>query len=328
MILEQHYLKCLAQASYLVACERTRIGAIVDPRRDVGLYLERARELDVRIGYVLLTHFHADFLAGHLELAEATGAVICLGARARPEYASLGLAEGSVLRLGDVSIEVLETPGHTPESVCYLVRDGGPLDPAAVLTGDTLFIGDVGRPDLMASVGITADELSRDMYASLREKLAPLPDDTVLYPGHGAGSSCGKNLSEATSCTIGTQRANNWALQEMGIEDFVAILTAGQPPAPAYFPRAARLNQREHATLDKVLGGGPVALPLEDFLARQAAGAQVLDTRGMDDFAAGHLSGAINIGLDGSYALRRARRSPASGPPPHRRAGGPVRGRA
>jgi len=300
MILEQHYLGCLAQASYLVVDEESGVAAVVDPRRDVDLYVDRARELGARIERVLLTHFHADFLAGHLELAERTGATIHMGAAAQAEYEVHGLEDGASIDLGpEVRIEALETPGHTPESVCFLVHERGALH--AVLTGDTLFIGDVGRPDLMASVDITAEELAGSMYDSLQRLLA-LPDGTLVYPGHGAGSPCGKNLSDETVSTIGKQRATNYALQPQPREEFVAALTAGQPVAPAYFPHTAGLNKQSHATLDGVLAGALAPLNQGEVCARQAEGATVLDVRGAEAFRDGHLPGSVAVGLDGNFA--------------------------
>jgi len=304
MILEQHYLQCLSQASYLIVDERTKVAAVVDPRRDVGIYLDRARELGASIDHVILTHFHADFLAGHLELREKAGATIHLGAKAHASYDHSPLADGDTLEFGDVRLSILETPGHTPEGISIVVYDLAVSadEPHGVMTGDTLFIGDVGRPDLMASVGITADELAGLLYDSLREKLLPLPDATKVYPGHGAGSSCGKNLSTETVSTMGDQRQFNYALQPMSKEDFVAQLTCNQPKAPAYFPRAAALNKETPGTLESVLEGAARALDAAAFLAAHEAGAQVLDTRFKDDFAGGHLPGSLWVGLDGRFA--------------------------
>ncbi len=304
MILEQHYLSCLSQASYFVFDERTRIAAIVDPRRDIEIYLERAATLGARIEHVLLTHFHADFLAGHLELASRTGARVYLGARARADYPFLPLGEGAEIVFGGVRLRALETPGHTPESISILVYDleQSADRPQAVLTGDTLFIGDVGRPDLMASVGITAEELAGMLYDSLHEKLLALPDETIVYPGHGAGSACGKNLSSETSCTIGRQRRTNYALQPMPRADFVSMLTAGQPAAPAYFQRAAELNKKQHPRLDESLAHALRPLSLDDLRAAVQAGAQVLDVRPKDAYAAAHLKGSTWVGLEGRFA--------------------------
>jgi len=303
MLLEQHYLGCLSQASYFIADPDAGVAAVVDPRRDVELYLERAAELGVEIRHVLLTHFHADFLAGHLELARRTGATIRLGAAARADYAFEPFREGEPIDLGDVRLEVLETPGHTPESISILAFDraADPARPHAVLTGDTLFVGDVGRPDLMASSGFAAEELAGMLYDSLHGKLLRLPDETLLYPGHGAGSACGKSMSSETACTIGRQRRTNYALQPMSKEEFVALVTAGQPPAPAYFPRAATKNRSLHAPLDEELERLH-ALSLAQVLAEKSKGAQVVDVRSKDEFAREHLAGSISIGLDGRYA--------------------------
>lgn len=305
MILEQHYLACLAQASYFIADESSGVAAVVDPRRDVDEYLKLARERGLRIAHVLLTHFHADFLAGHLELRERCGARLHLGARARAEFDFEPMTEGQGLELGpQVRLAFLETPGHTPESTSILVfdRERSESRPHAVLTGDTLFIGDVGRPDLMASVGVTAAELAASMYDSLREKLLKLPDETLVYPGHGAGSMCGKNLSTDTVSTIGAQRASNYALQPMEREAFIALLTANQPQAPAYFAFDANLNRKERDTLDVSLARSLRPLDLETVLARQNAGVQVLDTRDPEEFARGHLVGSLGIGLGGKFA--------------------------
>jgi glyoxylase-like metal-dependent hydrolase (beta-lactamase superfamily II)/rhodanese-related sulfurtransferase len=304
MILEQHYLACLAQASYLIADEASGTAVVVDPRRDVDVYVQRAAELGVTIRHVLLTHFHADFLAGHLELAERTGATIHLGARARPDYAFAPLAEGDELTFGSVRITVLETPGHTPESVCYVVFDRAVSDtePYAVLTGDTLFIGDVGRPDLTAAVDVTREELAAQLYHSLHDKLLALPDATLVYPGHGPGSACGKSMSSETWSTLGAQRSTNYALAPQSEADFVAAVTADLLPPPGYFPLTARLNMRPHAVLDDVLQDALAPLDLAALEAPRAAGATLLDVRHKDAFAAGHLPGSINIGLDGSFA--------------------------
>lgn len=303
MILEQFYLECLAHASYLVVDERTGTAAVVDPRRDVDEYLAEAERLGARIEHVLLTHFHADFVAGHLELRER-GARIYLGARARAEYDFTPLADGDVLEFGDVRLTVLETPGHTPEGISIVVFDLAKSDalPHAVFTGDTLFVGDVGRPDLMASVGVSADELAGALYDSLHHKLLALPDETLVYPAHGAGSMCGKNLGEETFSTIGEQRRLNYALQPMTKEQFKAVVTADQPAAPAYFGYDATMNKRERATLDETLAGVLRSLALEELLELRAGGAVVVDTRDADAYARSHLAGSVHIGLGGRFA--------------------------
>lgn len=303
MHLEQIYLGCLSQASYLIVDERTRTAAVVDPRRDVALYLEKAAALGATIRHVFLTHFHADFLAGHLELRERTGATIHLGARGRAEYPVEPMREGGELVFGDVRIAFLETPGHTPESMSLVVYDRAQdaTKPVAVLTGDTLFIGDVGRPDLMVAAGMKASDLAGMLYDSLK-KLTALPDETLVYPGHGAGSACGKNLSTDTSSTIGKQKQLNYALQPMSKAEFVRLVTAEQPAAPAYFGYDAGLNRSEHPTLERVLATALAPLELEQALDLVRAGAVLLDTREPDAFAAEHLRGALNFGLSGRYA--------------------------
>ena len=304
MILKQFYLNCLAHASYLIGDASAGVAAVVDPQRDVEQYLAYAAEQGVRITHVVLTHLHADFLAGHLELRDRTGAIVCLGAKASAEYAFRGLADGDVIELGRVRLAALETPGHTPESISLLVYDGdaGESAPVAVLTGDTLFVGDVGRPDLRASLGWSAASLGTLLYDSLHQKLLALPDPTRVYPAHGAGSLCGKALSKETSSTIGEQRRANYALQPMTREAFVELVTADQPDAPAYFVYDAVLNTKERQTLDQSLAEGLKPLTLDQVLEHQRAGAQVLDTREPGEFAAAHLAGSQNIGLGGQYA--------------------------
>src|SRR5919204_3243096 len=305
MILEQYYLGCLAHASYLVADERSGVAAVIDPQRDVEQYLRDSARLGVRIQRVFLTHLHADFVAGHLELRERVGATIHLGARASAEYEFVPAADGDVTELGpDVRLEVLETPGHSPESISILVhdraRDGEA--PYALLSGDTLFIGDVGRPDLRASLGWSAQELGGMLYDSLHEKVLPLPDETLVYPAHGAGSLCGRNLSTDTVSTIGVQRLYNYALQPMSRDEFVGIVTADQPDTPSYFSYDAVLNAQERPTLEDALERELRPLTLEEALELQRQGAQVVDTREAADFEGAHLAGAVNVGLGGSFA--------------------------
>ena len=304
MILKQYYLGCLAHASYLVADEASGEAAVVDPQRDVDEYVEDARRLGCRIGHVVLTHFHADFVAGHLELRDREGAAVYLGARAAAEYEFTALRDHDSIPLGEVRLEVLETPGHSPESISLLVYDAAKDDshPHALLSGDTLFIGDVGRPDLRASLGWSADELGGMLYDSLHEKLLTLPDDVLVYPAHGAGSLCGRNLSTDTVSTIGVQRRYNYALQPMSRDEFVDVVTAEQPDTPAYFTYDAVLNAKERPTLEQALEEELRPLALEDALTLAAQGAQILDARDPADFAGAHLTGSVNIGLGGSYA--------------------------
>jgi hydroxyacylglutathione hydrolase len=304
MIFKQYYLACLSQASYLIGDERTRTAVVVDPRRDVDEYLDDAVRAGLAIRHVILTHFHADFAAGHLELQKRLGATIHLGARATAEYGFNALKDGDTIELGDVRLKILETPGHTPESISIVVFDLTKSDrtPHAVLTGDTLFIGDVGRPDLMASEGVSAETLAGMLYESLHDKLLRLPTDTLLYPGHGAGSACGKSLSAETVSTIGAQRATNYALRPMSRRQFVDLVVADQPEAPAYFGYDADLNRRAHPTLEEALSRELVPLTLGDVLRAQRSGAEILDTRAPADFAAGHLAGSMQIGLGGRFA--------------------------
>ncbi len=303
MILKQFYLNCLAHASYVVGDEQSHVAAVVDPQRDIDQYLAFAAEHELKIAHVFLTHFHADFIAGHLELRDRTGATIYLGAKAQAEYRFTPLHDGDVVSLGRVELRALETPGHTAESISLTVFDlhRSAVEPQAVLTGDTLFVGDVGRPDLRVALGWTATDLGGLLYDSLREKLLPLPDSTQVYPAHGAGSLCGKALSKETSSTIGEQRRSNYALQPMSKAAFIDLVTADQPDAPSYFNYDAVLNSKERPTLDETLEHvNP--LTLEHVLALQQVGAQVLDTRDPGEFAAAHLAGSINIGLRGQYA--------------------------
>lgn len=301
MIFEQFYLECLSHASYLVGDTTTGTAVVVDPQRDIQQYLDRAQELGLTIAYVLETHFHADFLSGHLELANATGATICFGAEARPQFPARLLQDNEQLVLGEVVIETRLTPGHTLESTSYVVYEhADDTVPYGVLTGDTLFIGDVGRPDLLVSVGKTADELGHLLFASIQNKLLTLPDPTRVYPAHGAGSACGKNLSTETMSTMGEQRRNNYALQYTDANAFVAAVTEGQPEAPGYFIYDAVLNQKERGTLDE--HQEPVELSVTQLIDKRDAGVQIIDTRESQYFAAGHLNGSVNVGLAGRYA--------------------------
>ncbi|MFE5259598.1 MBL fold metallo-hydrolase [Streptomyces coelicoflavus] len=301
MFFSQYYLECLSQASYMIADEASGQAVVVDPRRDVSEYLKDAEARGLTVVGVVNTHFHADFVAGHLEMASRTGAWIGYGQRAETEYEIRKLAEGDTISLGEVTLEIMETPGHTPESISVLVYERAEdTVPYGVLTGDALFIGDVGRPDLLASVGVTADELGAMLHDSVQHKLMGLPDEVRVFPAHGAGSSCGKNLSTERQSTIGEQRATNYACAPMSEKDFVAIVTAGQSAAPGYFAYDADLNRRERALFDPA--SAPKALDAADFLARRAAGAVVVDARDPQEFAAGHVRGAVNVPADGRFA--------------------------
>jgi len=301
MIFEQFYLECLSQASYFLADETTGRAVVVDPRRDIEQYLESAKEHGATIELVIETHFHADFLSGHLELAKATGAEIGYGARANPLFVARALHDGERISLGDLTLEILETPGHTPESISIVVYEHTNDDvPYGVLTGDTLFIGDVGRPDLLSSLGATSDDLANMLYDSLRDKLMTLSDGTRVFPGHGAGSACGKNLSTDITSTIGDQRATNYALQPMSRDEFVHVVTEGQPSAPAYFVYDAMRNREAHELLHE--HEHPTSLTIHEALERERQGAVLLDTRESAAFATGSLLGSVNVGLEGRYA--------------------------
>src|SRR3984885_8319540 len=304
MILKQYYLGCLAHASYLLGDEATATAIIVDPQRDIQQYVADAEKLALHIRHVFLTHFHADFIAGHLELRHRCGATIYLGSCAKAEYAFIPMADGDTLDFPGLRLQVLETPGHTIESISILVFDlqKDPAEPHAVLTGDTLFIGDVGRPDLRASLGWTANDLGAHLYDSLHNKILPLPDETLVYPAHGAGSLCGKQLSSDTVSSLGDQRRMNYALQPLSKEEFIRLVTADQPDAPQYFTYDAILNTRERVTLDTNLERVLHPVPLDEVLRLGDAGAQLLDVREPAEFAQGHLAGSINIGLGGQYA--------------------------
>ncbi len=304
MIFKQFYLPCLAHASYVIGDEASGTAAVVDPQRDIDQYLAFASEHALKIKHVFLTHLHADFVAGHLELRDRVGATIYLGAAAKAAYAFTPLREGDVVEFGRVRLKALETPGHTPESISILVYDldVSETQPHAVLTGDTLFVGDVGRPDLRVALGWSATDLGAMLFDSLHNKLLPLPDQSLVYPAHGAGSLCGRAISKETVSTMGEQRRVNYALQPMSKEEFIHVVTADQPDAPAYFTYDAVLNSEERPTLDEALAREMNPLTVDTVLELQAAGAQILDTREPEEFGAAHLKGSINIGLGGQYA--------------------------
>lgn len=304
MILKQYYLGCLAHASYLIGDEASSTAIVVDPQRDVQQYLDDAKSLGLEIRHVFLTHFHADFVAGHLELRDRCGAVIHMGSQAKTEYPLVAMRDGDTLDFPGLRLQVLETPGHTIESISILVFDlnKDKQNPQAVLTGDTLFIGDVGRPDLRASLGWTAADLGGRLYDSLHNKLLTLPDATLVYPAHGAGSLCGKQISSDTVSTLGVQRRLNYAIQPMSKDEFIALVTADQPDAPDYFTFDAILNTRERPTLESNLEQSLHPIDLAELFKMGDAGAQILDVRDPAEYAVGHLAGSINIGLGGQYA--------------------------
>jgi hydroxyacylglutathione hydrolase len=301
MKFDQYYLECLSHASYMVGDETTGRAVVVDPQRDISQYLADAEAAGMKIEMIIETHFHADFLSGHLELAEATGAEICYSSVAEPEFPHRKMTDGEKVSLGEVSLEFRHTPGHTPESMSIVVWEK-PSDtaPYAVLTGDTLFIGDVGRPDLLASIGFSRDELADMLYNSIKNKLMTLPDSTRVYPAHGAGSACGKNLSTELWSTIGSQRLTNYAVKAADKATFIELVTEGQPPAPEYFVYNAILNRKNRELLDEE--GAPTAMTFAEVTEAVSKGAVLIDGRDSEDFARGHFKGAINVGLAGRYA--------------------------
>jgi hydroxyacylglutathione hydrolase len=301
MFFRQYYLACLSHASYMIGDTSTGRAVVVDPQRDVSQYLADAKENGLTIERIFETHFHADFLSGHLELQKITGADIVYGAvgAERTEFPVVAMKDGERFSLGGVTLEVRDTPGHTPESVSIVVYDQGDA-PYGVLTGDTLFIGDVGRPDLLSAFGATAQDLGKQLYHSLHHKLLTLPDSTKVYPAHGAGSACGKNLSSETVSTIGEQRRTNYALAPMSEEEFVKVVTEGQAAAPLYFSFAAVRNRMKRDVFDE--SGSTKVMSINELLAAQKSGAVVVDTREPNEFALGHLRGSINVGLSGRFA--------------------------
>jgi glyoxylase-like metal-dependent hydrolase (beta-lactamase superfamily II) len=299
MYFKQFYLGCLAHASYLIGSAGE--AAVVDPQRDVAAYLAEAQAQGLAIKYIIETHLHADFVSGHLELAARTGAEIVFGQKAGPAFPYRPVKDGDEIKLGLVLLRFLETPGHTPESISVLVIDTAVSDqPQKVLTGDTLFIGDVGRPDLVGSKGYTTEQMAGMLYDSLREKLLPLDDHVEVYPAHGAGSMCGRNISQETHSTIGEQRRFNYALQPMNKAEFVRMMTADLPEAPVYFSRDAEINRTGAAALGEL--PRPAELTPAEVHQLAQPSALILDVRPSAAFGAGHILGAINIGLGGQFA--------------------------
>lgn len=298
MILEQLYTNCLSEAAYFIASDGE--AAVIDPLRDVDEYIAKAEEHGVTIKYIFETHFHADFVSGHLELAERTGATIIYGPSTNANFDFHKAADGEEFNIGDLKIKVLHTPGHTLESSCFLLfNEEGNMH--AVFTGDTLFVGDVGRPDLFSG-NMSKEELAAMMYDSLNAKIKTLPDHVIVYPAHGPGSSCGKNLGKETFSTIGAQKENNYALQEMTKEEFVKAVTEGLSTPPAYFPVNARINKEGYATMNSVMQAAMRSLTIAEFKEKLEHGALLLDTRKATDFTHGFIPGAISIGLEGRFA--------------------------
>jgi glyoxylase-like metal-dependent hydrolase (beta-lactamase superfamily II)/rhodanese-related sulfurtransferase len=299
MYFKQFYLACLAHASYLIGSEGE--AAVVDPQRDVDQYISEAEAQGFEIKYVIETHLHADFVSGHRELAARTGAEIVFGEKADADFRHLAVRDGDEIHMGSVTFHFLETPGHTPESISVLLNDvDTPNEPRKILTGDTLFIGDVGRPDLAGGKGFTSEMMAAMLYDSLHDKLLKLDDNVEVYPAHGAGSSCGKNISKETSSTIGQQRAFNYALQPMSKESFVTMMTTDLPVAPAYFSHDAEYNRIGAPAIEALQK--PAALSPVEVRELMRQGHQVLDVRSALDYGAGHIPGALNIGLGGQFA--------------------------
>ena len=297
----QYYLDCLSQASYLIGDTGTGQAVVVDPRRDIEEYLADAAAAGLRIVGVINTHFHADFVSGHLELARETGAWIGFGSEATAEYEIRALGDGERISLSEVTLQIMHTPGHTPESISVLVYEHGDDEVAyGVLTGDALFIGDVGRPDLLASAGVSAEQLGAMLYDSIQRRLMSLPDEVRVFPAHGAGSACGKNLSTERQSTIGEQRRFNYACQPMTRDEFIDVVTEGQPSAPGYFIYNANLNKSDRAVRD--VASEIPALSADEVDAALTAGAALHDARPNAEFATGFLRGAINVPADGRMA--------------------------
>ncbi|HEX6126080.1 MAG TPA: rhodanese-like domain-containing protein, partial [Pyrinomonadaceae bacterium] len=293
---KQFYLGCLAHASYYIGSENE--AAIIDPQRDIQQYLDEANSNAQTIKYIIETHSHADFVSGHIELAAKTGAQIVYGSRAQTAFPTLKVTDGNKLRVGRIDLTFLETPGHTPESITIVAKDGADPDaPLKMFTGDTLFCGDVGRPDLIGSKGFSSEQMGGMLYDSLHSKLLRYPDETEIYPAHGAGSLCGKSLSSETWSTLGAQKSTNYALKPMSKEEFIKIVACDQPPVPAYFPKSAESNLAGPATFDDLPKPHPMSSEeIADF------DGVVLDVRAASEFGARHLPNAINVGLSGKFA--------------------------
>jgi hydroxyacylglutathione hydrolase len=298
MFIKQLYTNCLSEAAYYI--ESKGEAAIIDPLRDVEEYLYLAKERNVTIKYIFETHFHADFVSGHIDLSKATNAPIIFGPGAETRFPVTIAKDGEIFSVGKIQLQVLHTPGHTIESTCYLLKDENGKN-HAIFTGDTLFVGDVGRPDLFSGE-LNKEELAGLLYESLQQKIMPLEDDVIVYPAHGPGSSCGKNLGADTFSTIGSQKQSNYALQQKTKEDFIKAVTEGLPEVPSYFPINAKINKEGYESLDKVLQSGLTPLSIEGFKKRIKDDVIVLDTRAADEFTEGFIPGSISIGLEGKFA--------------------------
>lgn len=301
MKIEQIYTGCLAQGAYYIESEGE--AAIIDPLREVQPYTDRAAKNKVKIKYIFETHFHADFVSGHVTLAEKTGAPIVYGPNANPAFKAHIATDGEVFKLGKITITALHTPGHTMESTTYLLKDENGKD-HAIFSGDTLFLGDVGRPDLAQKAGnLTQEQLAATLYHSLRTKIMPLADDVIVYPAHGAGSACGKNLSKETVGTLGEQKRTNYALRvDMTETEFVKEVTDGLLPPPAYFPLNVKLNKEGYQNVENILRNSKALEPKDFLILAEESDALILDVRTAGDFATGHIPGSIFIGLDGQFA--------------------------
>lgn len=300
MFIHQFYTSCIAEAAYYIESEGK--AAIIDPLRDVDQYIEFANGRGAEIIYIFETHFHADFVSGHLDLQQKTGAKIIYGPKAETGFKSYTAKDGEIFELGNIALKVLHTPGHTPESSCFLLLDSN-KKPHALFSGDTVFVGDVGRPDLAVKGNLTVNDLAGMMYDSLQTKILPLNDDVILYPGHGAGSSCGKNIGKETFSTIGQQRKFNYALQNMSKENFIESLTNGLSAPPSYFFTDAKINKSGYDSLDHILSKNLKSLTLAEFIAEKEKGTLILDSRFEETFAKEFIPGSLNISLTGQFAL-------------------------
>lgn len=299
MIIEQIYTNCLAHAAYYI--ESNGMVAIIDPLRDIDVYIQKAKTNGGTIKYIFETHFHADFVSGHIDLANKTGASIIFGPKAEPNYNAFIAKDGKVFILGDIRIKAIHTPGHTIESTCYLIYDEQGKE-HSIFTGDTLFVGDVGRPDLMSG-NLKKEELAALLYDSLNEKIKTLPGNVIVYPGHGAGSACGKNIGKETSSSIGEQRKHNYALRASNKDEFIKVVTADLPSPPPYFFKDAAINKNGYQSFDKVIKNNLKPLSIKNFIGEIKNGALILDTRDAITFGKCFINGAINIALNGDFAV-------------------------